>query len=141
MRAIRFARILTVMVVGLLCMPGLGFSAAIRGKVVFVGAVPPAKKIDINIDQYVCGTAKDVGDLVLSPQKELRNAVVWIENPPANAAAPAQTEKIEMDQNGCVFIPRIVIVPAGSTVDFLNRARLLHNIRASPSLNSSFTRP
>ena len=72
MRAIRFARILTVIVVGLLCMPGLGLSAAIKGKVVFVGAVPPAKKVDITIDQYVCGTAKDAGDLVLSPQKELR---------------------------------------------------------------------
>ncbi|TMK08620.1 MAG: hypothetical protein E6G75_22035, partial [Alphaproteobacteria bacterium] len=104
MRAIRFARILTVMVVGLLCMPSLALSAAIKGKVVFVGAVPPAKKVDITIDQYVCGTAKDAGDLVLSPQKELRNAVVWIENPSANAGAPAQTEKIEMDQNGCVFI-------------------------------------
>ena len=93
MRAIRFARILTVMVVGLLCMPSLALSAAIKGKVVFVGAVPPAKKVDITIDQYVCGTAKDAGDLVLSPQKELRNAVVWIENPSANAGAPAQTEK------------------------------------------------
>ena len=140
MRAIRFARILTVMVVGLLCMPSLGLSAAIKGKVVFVGAVPPAKKVDITIDQYVCGTAKDAGDLVLSPQKELRNAVVWLENPPANAAAPAQTEKIEMDQNGCVFIPRLVIVPAGGTVDFLNSDRLLHNIRASPKLNASFNR-
>jgi len=140
MRGIRFARILTVLLVGLLCAPGLGLGAAIKGKVVFVGAVPPPKKVDITIDQYVCGTAKDAGDLVLSPQKELRNAVVWLENSPANAAAPAQAEKVEMDQNGCEFIPRIVIVPAGGTVDFLNSDRLLHNIRATPKLNASFNR-
>jgi len=136
----RFARILTVLLAGILCGPGLGLGAAIKGKVVFVGSVPPSKKVDITIDQYVCGTAKDPGDLVLSPQKELRNAVVWLENPPTNAAAAAQAEKVEMDQNGCVFIPRLVVVPGGGTVDFLNSDRLLHNIRASPKLNASFNR-
>jgi plastocyanin len=136
----RFARNLTVLLVGLLCAPGLALGATIKGKVVFVGSVPPPKKVDITIDQYVCGTAKDAGDLVLSPQKELRNAVVWLENPPATAAPPAHAEKVEMDQNGCVFIPRIVVVPAGGTVDFLNSDRLLHNIHASPKLNGSFNR-
>jgi len=140
MRGMRFARNLTVLLVGLLCAPGLALGATIKGKVVFVGSVPPPKKVDITIDQYVCGTAKDAGDLVLSPQKELRNAVVWLENPPATAAPPAHAEKVEMDQNGCVFIPRIVVVPAGGTVDFLNSDRLLHNIHASPKLNGSFNR-
>jgi plastocyanin len=140
MRGMRFAHGLTVLLVGLLCAPGLALGATIKGKVVFVGSVPAPKKVDITIDQYVCGTAKDAGDLVLSPQKELRNAVVWLENPPANAAPPAHAEKVEMDQNGCVFIPRIVVVPAGGTVDFLNSDRLLHNIHASPKLNGSFNR-
>jgi hypothetical protein len=45
-----------------------------------------------------------------------------------------------MDQNGCVFVPRVVIVPAGGTVDFLNSDRLLHNIHATPKLNVSFNR-
>ena len=69
------------------------------------------------------------------------NAVVWIENPPpgADAGRPA-AEKVEIDQNGCVFIPRIVVVPAGGTVDFLNSDRLLHNIHATPKLNVSFNR-
>jgi plastocyanin len=140
MRGMRFARILTVLLVGLLCAPGLCLGAAIKGKVVFVGSVPPPKKVDITIDQYVCGTTKDAGDLLVSPQKELRNAVVWLENPPASAPSPAQAEKVEMDQNGCVFIPRVVVVPAGGTVDFLNSDRLLHNLHATPKLNVSFNR-
>ncbi|HEY2967344.1 MAG TPA: carboxypeptidase regulatory-like domain-containing protein [Casimicrobiaceae bacterium] len=140
MRGMRFARTLTILLVGLLCAPGLSLGAAIKGKVVFVGSIPPPKKVDITIDQYVCGTAKDAGDLVLSPQKELRNAVVWLENPPANAVAPAQAEKVEMDQNGCVFIPRVVVIPVGGTVDFLNSDRLLHNIHSAPKLNAAFNR-
>ena len=55
-------------------------------------------------------------------------------------AAPAPADKVEIDQNGCVFVPRVVVVPAGGTVDFLNSDRLLHNIHATPKLNVSFNR-
>jgi len=140
MSMVRVAGGLAALLVGLMCAPGLCLGASIKGKVVFVGAVPAQKKVDVTIDQYVCGNQKDAGDLILSPQKELRNAVVWIDNPPANAARPPQTANIEMDQNGCVFIPRIVLVPAGGTVDFMNSDRLLHNIHATPKLNVSFNR-
>src|SRR5205823_7238217 len=107
MSGMRFAAGLSVMLMGLLCTPGISLGASIKGKVVFVGPVPPQKKIDVTIDQYVCGTDKDAGDLLLSPQKDLRNAVVWLENPPPATVATTQPAKVEMDQNGCVFIPRV----------------------------------
>src|SRR5438094_2192295 len=140
MRGMQFAAGLSALLMGLLCAPSISLGASIKGKVVFVGTVPAQKKIDVTIDQYVCGTDKDAGDLLLSPQKDLRNAVVWLENPPAGTLAPAQSSKVEMDQNGCVFIPRVVVVPASGTVDFLNSDRLLHNIHATPKLNVSFNR-
>jgi plastocyanin len=112
-------------------------AATLKGTVVVSGAVPAPKKM--TIDQYVCGTEKDAGDLVVSPHKELKNAVVWIENPPPGSA-PAKPSTVEMDQKECVFIPRVVVVPADGTVDFLNSDRLLHNIHATPQLNASFNR-
>lgn len=114
--------------------------ASIKGRVVVAGAVPAPKKVEVTIDQYVCGSEKDAGDLLVSPQKELRNAVVWIENPPAGAPAPPLPVKTEIDQKACMFVPRIVVIPAGGTVDFLNSDRLLHNIHATPKLNVSFNR-
>src|SRR5205807_10307286 len=102
MRGMRFAGGLAALVLAL-CVPNLCIAGAIKGKVVFTGSVPAQKKVDVTIDQYVCGTEKDAGDLVISPQKELRNAVVWLDNPPANASWPAQADKVEMDQQGCVF--------------------------------------
>jgi hypothetical protein len=120
MRGMQFAGGLSALLFGLLCAPGISQGASIKGKVVFAGPVPVQKKIDVTIDQYVCGTQKDAGDLLLSPQKELRNAVVWLENPPAGTVAPAESAKVEMDQNGCTFIPRVVVVPAGGTVVRIN---------------------
>jgi hypothetical protein len=43
MREMRFARSLTVLLVGLLCVPGFALGDTIKGKVVFVGYVPPPK--------------------------------------------------------------------------------------------------
>ena len=124
----------------LLYAPATTFPGAIHGKVVMVGSAPPPRKVDVTIDQYVCGTDKEAGDLLVSPQNELRNAVVWLENPPSNAAWPTSAKKVEIDQKGCVFIPRVAIVPAGGTVDFLNSDRLLHNVHAKPKVNDSFNR-
>jgi len=57
------------MVVGLLVHAEPCLGAAIKGKVVFVGPVPPEKKVDITIDQYVCGTAKDAAIWCYRPRK------------------------------------------------------------------------
>ncbi|MDQ6680088.1 MAG: carboxypeptidase regulatory-like domain-containing protein, partial [Pseudomonadota bacterium] len=92
------------------------------------------------IDQYLCGTEKDSNDLIVSPRNEIANAVVWLENAPPDVAWPAGADKVAIDQKGCLFVPRVVIVPAGGTVEFLNNDRLLHNIRATPNLNVSFNR-
>jgi len=139
MRGKRFTRGLAALMLGLSA-AGSAIGAGLSGTVVVSGRAPDPQKVPVTIDQYVCGTEKDAGDLLLSPRKGLKNAVVWIENPPADAAAPTQPAKVEMDQNGCVFIPRVVVVPAGGTVDFLNSDRLLHNIHATPKLNVSFNR-
>jgi plastocyanin len=122
------------------CASGRCVAGAIEGKVVLVGAQPVMKKLDVTIDQYLCGTQKNAEDLLLSPRKEIRNVVVWLENAPAGAAWPAQARKVEIDQKACVYIPRIVLVPSGGTVDFLNSDRLLHNIHSNPKANTPFNR-
>lgn len=136
-----FAQIVGLAAFVLLTVPALSLAGSIKGKVVFAGALPPEKKVDVTIDQYVCGNAKESEELQISPQRELRNAVVWLDNPPAGApAAPALPQKAEMDQEKCVFIPHVLVVPAGGTVDFLNSDRLLHNIHTTPKINPSINR-
>lgn len=121
-------------------LPGLCLAGSINGKIVLAGTPPPAKKVDVTIDQYACGTTKDANDLVVSTRREVANAVVWLENPPPGSAWAADAEKPTIDQRGCEFVPRVVVVPVGGTVDFLNNDRLLHNIHATPKLNVAFNR-
>ncbi|MEJ8810180.1 carboxypeptidase regulatory-like domain-containing protein [Variovorax ureilyticus] len=118
---------------------GGAFAGSIKGKVMIAGPAPAGAKVPVTIDQYLCGHEKPADDLQVSSAREIRNAVVWIENAPAEAA-PAAAQKVEVDQKGCTFVPRVVVVPAGGTVDFLNSDRLLHNIHATPKANVSFNR-
>jgi plastocyanin len=114
-------------------------AATLTGTVVLQGAPPEPRKLPVTIDQYVCGKEKDAEDLLVSPQRSIRNAVVWIENPPARPAAD-RPAVVAMDQKECVFIPRVIVVPAGGRVDFLNSDRLLHNIHGAPKVNPPFNR-
>jgi plastocyanin len=114
-------------------------AAVIRGVVVLSGAVEP-KKLPVTIDQYVCGKEKAAEDLVVSAQRGVRSAVVWLQTPPPGASWPSAPVKVEMDQKSCVFVPRVVLVPAGGTVEFLNSDRLLHNLHSVSKDNPSFNR-
>jgi plastocyanin len=124
--------------IGLAC-AAAAQAADITGSVAYTGAVPDRPKVPVTIDQYICGKEKDPEDLVLGPKRGVQNAVVWLENPPAGAKWDG-TQKVEMDQKGCVFVPRVVVVPVGGTVDFLNSDRLLHNLHSFSTENASFNR-
>ncbi len=139
MRPMRLTMMMAAVLFGV-CAHVQSAAESIRGSVAYAGAMPAQKKIAVTIDQYICGNDKDARDLLVSPRKGLENAVVWIDNPPPGHATPQPGGKVEIDQKGCAFIPRVVVVQAGGTVDFLNSDRLLHNIHATPKLNVSFNR-
>lgn len=114
-------------------------AGSIKGVVRLTGSAPAPKKLAVTVDQFVCGKEKDAGDLVLSPQGGVRDAVVWLETPPA-PATPERPAVVQIDQQQCVFLPRVVVVPAGGTVEFLNSDPLLHNIKSRSIQNVRFNR-
>src|SRR2546428_7388286 len=105
MSALRPLVFLVCVVVAGLVVPRPVTAASIRGIVTVTGAVTP-KKLPVTIDQYVCGTEKPGEDLVVSGQGRVKNAVVWLQTPPPGAAWPSAPSKVEVDQKGCVFVPR-----------------------------------
>lgn len=53
-------------------------------------------------------------------------SVVWVDDPSAKPEPPAKP--FIMDQKGLLFVPHILVVPVGSTVDFLNSDNVQHNV-------------
>ncbi|HJX85264.1 MAG TPA: carboxypeptidase regulatory-like domain-containing protein [Candidatus Angelobacter sp.] len=52
--------------------------------------------------------------------------VIWVDDPAAKAEPPAKP--FVMDQKGMLFVPHVLVVPVGSTVDFLNSDSVQHNV-------------
>ena len=116
------------------------WAGTIKGVVRSAPAVLEQKTHPVTIDQYVCGQSKPAEDLILSPDRGIRYAVVSIQNPPPGAKWNAPLPHIHMDQRQCVFVPHVVIVPIGGTVDFQNSDRLLHNLHSLSKDNPTFNR-
>ena len=112
----------------------------IKGAVRYMGAPLERKKVAVTIDQYICGKEKEPEDLMLSSNNGIRNAVVWLQNLPPGAKRDWNLPPAKMDQKQCSFIPRVVVVPVGGTVEFLNSDRLLHNVRSVGKENPPFNR-
>src|SRR6266566_9494581 len=119
---------------------GTAWGGTIRGTVRFTGAAVEQKKLPVTVDQSVCGKEKDAGDIVLSPEKGIRNVVVSLQSPPAGAKWPVSLPVVQMDQQQCVYVPRVVVIPVGGTVEFLNTDRLLHNLHSASTGNPTFNR-
>ena len=52
--------------------------------------------------------------------------VVWVDDPSAKPEVPSKPFVI--DQKGLLFIPHVLVVPVGATVDFLNSDSVAHNV-------------
>jgi plastocyanin len=115
-------------------------AASIKGTVQFIGGVVEQKQLPVAVDQYLCGKERDAEDLVLSPQRGIKNAVVWLTSAPPGAKGETSAGRVFLDQKQCAFTPRVVVVPVGGTVEFLNSDRLLHNIHSRSKGNPVFNR-
>ena len=114
-------------------------AGSIVGEVKFSGTAPAPKVVKVNKDNQACGDEKKSEDLVVGPNKGLKNAVVSVVGPKAPVPKPAQ--KPMLDQKGCQFSPHVLLVPAGTEVDIQNPDGVLHNIHtfstANPSINKA----
>lgn len=122
----------------LLCGPSL--AGDIVGKVKYAGTAPAPKKITITKDQAVCGKEPHMDDsLVVAADKGVKNVVVNVTDP-KDGKKMAVSQNPTIDQNGCKFVPRVTIVPAGQNVDIKNSDGILHNIHTWPKVNPAFNK-
>ena len=54
------------------------------------------------------------------------DTVVWVDNPSGKIEVPAKP--FTVDQKGLLFIPHVIVVPQGATVEFLNSDSVQHNV-------------
>lgn len=113
-----------------------GDEGSIKGVVVFKGAAPEARKIQMGSDP-VCeqkGQGATFEDLVTSGGK-LSNVFVYVKSGlPQNSFAIPSAEAV-LDQNGCRYVPHVLGVQANQPVKILNSDNTSHNVHPVPQKN------
>jgi plastocyanin len=119
------AMLAVMMVVG--TAPALA-AGTIKGSVKLDGKAPEPAKLNMRADPFCAQQAGGVDEeIAVGSGNALKNVVVRITkgvtNPPPAPSTPAV-----VDQNGCMYKPRVVVARAGQTVEIRNSDQTLHNV-------------
>jgi plastocyanin len=103
----------------LIVVPTLAANGAIRGRV-DIRRTPPRFERRPNVSDL--GTATPA-----EPPDRLRS-VVYLETVPRGAFEQTEAGRAVMDQRNETFVPHVLAITTGTTVDFLNSDRIYHNV-------------
>ena len=112
----------------------------IVGTVKLAGDIPAAKMLKTDKDQEACGHGERPSEalIVSKDTKGIKNVVVSIEGIEKGKKFNHPATNPALDQKDCVFIPHLLAVPSGTTVDILNSDNVMHNTHSYAIKNSPF---
>jgi plastocyanin len=98
---------------------GQGRGAIVRGRVGLPRLTAIAERRRV---------AADLGDAPARSAIEPRRAVVYFETAPKGAFEDREGGRVSMDQRNETFVPHLLAITVGTTVDFPNNDRTYHNV-------------
>ena len=111
--------------------------ATIAGRVLFRGEIPQSGKLAVTKDSVVCGQVEHFDErLVVGRNRGIRYAVISVIGVSVDQSLPGKELEPVLDQVGCVFLPRMRIVPNRTSLRILNNDNILHNFHTYPKLNT-----
>ena len=115
-------------------------TASISGVISFDGTAPANPVIDMSEESACAAKYADgaVNPIVQVADGKLANAFVRITAGLPAGPYPAPTGAAVVDQDGCLYHPRVLGVMTGQDLEIRNSDPLLHNIKAVPTANRGF---
>jgi len=110
---------------------------AITGRVLLAGPAPVLPEFEIINDATSCGPASKNNRLETS-NGGIGGVVVYLDGVTQGKPMPALPESaLTVDQQGCQYVPHVLVAPLGSTVTFTNSDNVPHNVRVeNPATDS-----
>lgn len=114
-------------------------AGVVTGKISFSGKAPARKKIDMDEDPqcakehkggYMWDESVEVG-----PKHGLGNVFVYIKKGLEGKKFETPSDPVVVDQHGCWFLPRIIGMQAGQSLEVTNSDPVTHNIHPRSKIN------
>lgn len=119
---------------------GPALAGDVVGTVNYTGKVPTLKPVAMNADPGCAAKHKSPvasEALVLGPGNTMANVMVRVKSP-VKGSFPAPAKPVVIDQKGCQYIPHVIGIRVGQTLQLKNSDGLLHNVHALPKVNTPF---
>ena len=113
-------------------------AGTITGVVRFVGEPPKLEKVPVTSDTARCGKERVPKALIIGANKGVQYAVISLTGIRSMPGKPPK--RPELDQVDCEFVPRVVIIPVGSTLTVFNSDDFLHTFHTSSTRNRPLNR-
>jgi plastocyanin len=114
---------------------------SITGTIKFTGTAPANPTIDMN-EEAAC-KSKHTGTItdpeVVVNGGNLANVFIYVKSGlPAGATYPAPSTAVVIDQDGCLYKPRVLGIMVGQNLEIKNSDPVSHNIKSVPTQNRGF---
>jgi uncharacterized membrane protein len=110
----------------------------LRGLVRFSGVLPERKKLTLPQGCAKAGKASFSNEILVNNGK-IQNVVVRvIRGQETLEAGPVPTTAVELNQNGCLYEPRVIAARVNQEVIFVNSDPVFHNVRSLAKENPNF---
>lgn len=106
----------------------VALAGQVAGRTLYAGDKPPEKPIPVAKDVKACGPTQPDESILLGPGRALKNAVVFLMNPPKSGAPASPVPDLSLDQVGCRFLPRVQATRVGAKLVTVNSDPILHNV-------------
>jgi plastocyanin len=129
---------ITLTILGLLIFGAAAtYAGTISGTVMYDGDAPARPMLSATKDQHCIDSLKGAKSeaLVVSKGKGIKNVVVYLRARGAAPTIPAKNPA--MDQVGCLYVPHVLVVTAGTTVDVQSSDPVAHNVHSHATKNEA----
>ena len=115
-------------------------TSAVSGVIHFTGAAPSNPAIDMSQESACKGkyTTPPTDPQYVVKDGKLGNVFVYVDSGLPSGATYAPPAATEIDQNGCLYHPRVFGAVVGQDIIIKNSDNVLHNIKAVPKVNRGF---
>jgi len=115
-------------------------AGSIVGRVAFDGPPPQSAVVRMESDPNCVQPGTTITDetVVVGDDGALQNVFVYVKDGLGDLRFPIPSTTIKLDQEDCHYVPHVLGVQVGQSVDIVNSDPTLHNVHAVAATNQEF---